>query len=91
MLWDLDSDSSSSRSFGPEVLVDDVQENPQLFSDEHDCSNPSNVGEIFKDLSLFIKNLNFLSAFSLNLVSSLSLFSKSINCTHQNRSKRNEI
>jgi hypothetical protein len=78
MTWGLDSDSSGS--LWPAVLVDDALQNP-LISDELDFSDPSDAGQIFKDSSFFIKNLCFFSAFFLNLISSLSLSSSSINYT----------
>lgn len=52
-------------------------------SDELDCSDSSEGIDIFKDSSFFFKNLSFFSALFLCLVSSLSLFSSSISCTHQ--------
>lgn len=72
-------DSDSSESLGPEVLVDDLQEWAQKSDDELDCSDWSKGINMFRDSSFFFKNLSFFSALFLNLVSSLRLFSNSIN------------
>lgn len=79
--WDLIS--SSSGSLESEVLVHDLEDILQ-FSDELDCSDSTDMVVMFKDSSFLIKILSFFSAFFLSLVSSLSWFSSSINCTLPN-------
>lgn len=66
-------DSDSSMSLRPEKLL----------PEELDCSDSSKGSKIFKDSNFFFKNFSFFSALFLSLISSFSLISISINCTHK--------
>lgn len=85
--WDLGS--SSSGCLEPDALVDDVQDISH-FSDVLDCSDSTDIVEMFKDSSFFINNLSFFSALFLNFVSSLSWFSSSINLIPKHISEKSQ-